>query len=154
MRNAFRPEGVFSWCPPRPGSLREHTKAYELMSCCEGLVEYARVTGERRPLEAAGRIADKLAADELDAMGSVGFMDGFCDAARRVNGISECCDVIHWIRLCAALDRATGDPRHLDRLETAFFNAGLAGIYRDGSWGRTPCGATGADTSRRRTRSG
>lgn len=134
VRNAFRDEPVYDWYPKSADSIRAHTKAYEMMSCYEGLVAYARMTGARRTLEAAERFADKLAAHELNAMGSVGFMDGFCAASARNNGISEYCDVIHWIRLCDDLYRATGHPRHLDRMERAFLNAGLAGFFRDGTW--------------------
>ena len=135
VRNPFGGKAVWDWYPPEPDSIRAHTKAYEMMSCYEGLVEYARVTGDRRVLEAAERFSDLIARDESNAMGSVGFSDGFCAAASRNNGINEFCDVIHWIRLSAALYGATGHARHLDRIELAFLNAGLAGFMRSGAWG-------------------
>lgn len=135
VRNPFSGKAVWNWYPPEPDSIRAHTKAYEMMSCYEGLVEYARITGERRVLEAVERFSDLVARDESNVMGSVGFSDGFCAAGSRNNGINEFCDVIHWIRLSAALYGVTGHARHLDRVEVAFLNAGLAGFLRSGTWG-------------------
>lgn len=131
ISNAFGPKPVCAWYP-RPNVW---AKAYELMSVCEGLVEYAKVTGERRPLEAVERIWDKLAADELNALGGVGFHDHFIGARSIPNVITESCDVIHWMRLCRALDEATHQAKYLDAWEFAFLNAFLAGVYRGGAWG-------------------
>lgn len=136
VRNAFRDEPVHLWYPmaKTPDGERQHTKAYEIMSCYEGLVEFWKVTGERRPLEAARRFADKVAVDEANAVGAVGFGDHFAHAAERHNAVNELCDVLHWLRLCSELYEATGDERHLDRMETAFYNALLAGVKADGRW--------------------
>ena len=40
------------------------TKAYEMMSCFEGLLEYARVTGNEKWLRAAERFARRVAATD------------------------------------------------------------------------------------------
>ena len=136
VRNAFRDEPVHLWYPmaKTPDGERQHTKAYEIMSCYEGLVEFWKVTGERRPLEAARRFADKVAETEANAVGAVGFGDHFAHASARHNTVNELCDVLHWLRLCCELYEATGDERHLDRMETAYYNALLAGAKADGRW--------------------
>lgn len=131
IANAFSSKPVHAWYPES----QDWAKAYELMSCVEGLVDYGRVTKASRPLEAAKLIFDKLLTDELNAVFSVGYHDKFVAAATRPNTISEVCDVIHWMRLCRSLYEATGESRYLDCWERCFFNAYLAGIYRDGKWG-------------------
>ena len=110
-------------------------KAYETQSCMEGLIEYHRVTGERRPLEAVKRLHAKLVAHELNPMAGVGYFDHFVDGGHRPNSMTEPCDVTHWIRVNRELYLLTGEAHYLDRIEKAFYNAFLAGVYRDGKWG-------------------
>jgi len=110
-------------------------KAYETMSCMEGLVEYHRVTGELRPLEAVKRLHAKLVSHELNPMAGVGYFDHFVDGGHRPNSMTEPCDVTHWIRVNRELYLLTGEAHYLDRIEKAFYNAFLAGVYRDGKWG-------------------
>ena len=131
VANAFGDKPVHEWYP-NPGSW---AKAYEMMSVVEGLVEFHRATGERRPLEAAIRIWEKLRMAESNAIGSVGYHDHFIGASAYPNAICESCDVIHWMRLCRYLNEATGDAKYLDAWELAFLNAFLAGVFRDGEWG-------------------
>ena len=131
VANAFGPRPVHEWYP----SPNKWAKAYELMSVVEGLIAFSKATGERRPLDAAVRIWEKLKAAELNPVESVGYHDHFTGAAAEVNAISEVCDVIHWMRLCRYLNEATGEAKYLDAWEAAFLNAFLAGVYRDGSWG-------------------
>ena len=131
IANAFSGKPVHEWYP----SPDSWAKAYEMVSVLGGFVEYARATGERRPLEAVERIWEMLYRYELNAVGSVGYHDHFLGAAAYPNAISESCDVVHWMRLCRFLYAATGRMRYLDAWETAFLNAFLAGVYRDGAWG-------------------
>ena len=59
----------------------------------------------------------------------------FSNGASYINGITEPCDAIHWMRLNHELFRITADPKYMDIFEETFFNAFLAGVYRDGKWG-------------------
>ena len=131
IANAFSDRPVHEWYP----SPDSWAKAYEMMSVLEGFLEYARVTGERRPFEAVERIWEMLHKYERNAVCSVGYHDHFLGAAAYPNAISESCDVVHWMRLCRYLYAATGRMRYLDAWEAAFLNAFLAGVYRDGAWG-------------------
>ena len=131
IRDAFREEPVASW-HPLPTFW---AKAYEILSCLEGLVEYHRVTGDRRVLDAVLAWHAHLVREELNPMGSAGFFDHFLHASDRVNGMTELCDVVHWIRLNRELLLITGNPRYADFVEEAFLNAFLAGVSRDGRWG-------------------
>ena len=129
--NAFSERPVADWY----GVPHEWAKAYEFMSCLEGLVEFYRVTGERSVLDAAERIWDKLARDETNPVGTVAYFDHFFNAARMTNGASEPCDSTHWIRVSRELFLVTGSVKYLDAIERTFLNGFLAGVWRDGSWG-------------------
>ena len=131
IANAFTGKPVHTWYPEPV----VWAKSYEMMSCYEGLVDYAELTGDARALEAAERAADLLAEHEMNALGSVGYYDHFTHAAANANATIEMCDVIYWMRLCHALYRTTGHVRHLDRAEKAFCNSFLSGLYRGGRWG-------------------
>ena len=131
IRNAFREEPIVTWFPLPTF----WAKAYEILSCLEGLVEYYRVTGEKRVLDAVLAWHGHLTREELNPMGSAGYFDHFLNAAAHVNGMTELCDVTHWIRFNRELLLLTGDPRYADFIEEAFLNAFLAGVSRDGRWG-------------------
>lgn len=131
IRNATRKEPLWTWYP-RP----DHwAKSYEMMSCLQGLLEYYRLTGETRIFEAVKALRDNLASSETNPIYGVGFCDKFYGAAKRVNAISEVCDLVHWIRLNYELYLLTGDVKYVDAMELTYYNAFLAGILRDGSYG-------------------
>ena len=118
-----------------PGRIGKWGKAYEMMSCLDGVLEYYRVTGERRCLDMVSRLQGMLWTHERNLVESVGYNDQFVGAARLINGASEPCDAIHWIRLNFDLYLITGDVRYVNAIEPTFYNALLAGVYRDGRWG-------------------
>lgn len=130
LSNAFNDRPVHTWAP----NSKIWAKAYEMTHCLEGLTAYARARNDGRVLEAVRRLAAKLERDEMNPMWSVGHFDHFTHAAARQSGMSEPCDVVHWLRLNRALFLATGDKHYLDLMEKAFYNAFLAGTYRDGKW--------------------
>ena len=131
IHDAFRKEKICSWYP-EPGFW---AKAYEIQSCLEGLVDYYRLTGEKRVLDAVLAFYGHLEREEMNPMKSAGHFDHFWNAADHVNGMTELCDVTHWIRLNRELLLVTGEAKYAERLEEAFYNAFLAGVTRDGRWG-------------------
>ena len=131
IRDAFRKEKICSWYP----EAAFWAKAYETQSCLEGLVDYYRTTGEKRVLDAVLAYHKHLMDEELNPMRSAGYFDHFLDARHHVNGMTELCDVTHWIRLNRELLLLTGDAKYADIIEEAFYNAFLAGVWRDGRWG-------------------
>ena len=110
-------------------------KVYEMLSCCEGLLEYYRVTGDESILDAMVAFQELVEKHELNACFSVGYNDQFANAAALPNCITEPCDAIHWIRFNRELYLITGKTKYVDAIELAFYNAYLAGIGRDGKWG-------------------
>lgn len=131
FRNADRADALYTWYP----NPNRWAKSYEMMSCLDGLLEYTRLTGDARALETVKKIYDNLLRTELNVLGDVGYVDQFYGAATQPNASTEVCDTIHWIRLGLDLYLMTGDARYCDAIELAYFNAFLAGVYRDGTWG-------------------
>ena len=133
IRNAFGEKPVHAWYPD-PGGW---AKSYEMMSCLEGVLEYAEAVGgdERERLaRAVTRIRDKLAAVELNALGSVGDNDHFVGKGGATGKGNELCDIVHWMRLNAALLRVTGDVKAADYVMKAYRNGFLESIRDDGRW--------------------
>jgi len=109
-------------------------KAYEMMSCFDGICELYRVTGEEKYLRAAERYWEGLDRYERNVMGSVSYCERFWEAASHPDGATEICDVIHWMRLSWELYRITGRARYMDAFESAFVNAFFAGMYDTGDF--------------------
>ena len=131
IANALSGKPVHEWYPEP----KEWAKAYEMMSCFDGILELYRITRTPALLESAKRFHSILKKNELNKLFSVGFNDIFANGAGYLNAISEPCDVIHWMRLCHELFLLTDDKTYLDDFELAFYNPFLAAVYRDGKWG-------------------
>ena len=123
---------IQDWHPEENG---KWGKAYEMMSVLDGFVEYYRVTGDKGALDVAARMQARIAEDERNLCLSVGYNDQFWGAARHLNGVSEPCDAVHWMRLNHDLWLVTGDVKYVDEIEATFYNAFLAGVRPDGKWG-------------------
>ncbi|OAM91238.1 hypothetical protein AW736_04275, partial [Termitidicoccus mucosus] len=113
-------------------------KAYEIMSCYEGVCELYRATGNKRWFDATVAFHALLAKHEMMLVGSGSAMECWCDGAGRqaetLERPLESCTAMLWIKLCAQLLRVTGDPRYADDIELAFYNAFLGSMAADGSW--------------------
>lgn len=129
--NAFSEKPLAEWFD----NPEEWAKAYELMSCLDGLLELYRVTGTRRYFEAVKNIRDLIEEYETNAFFSVGFNDLFISGGDYVNSASEPCDVIHWYRVNYELYCLTGDKKYADTLEIIGYNALLASVTKDTKWG-------------------
>lgn len=110
-------------------------KAYETMSCFDGILELYRITGEEKYLKATENFWDLLIKYELNPLMSVGFNDIFLFARSQLDAVSEPCDVIHFLRITTELFKLTGNKKYIDMVELSFENALVAGMDRDGKWG-------------------
>ncbi len=110
-------------------------KAYEMMSCFDGLCELYRLNGDERLLDAVKAQYAMLKEHEGNLLGSTGYCERFAEAASQPNAATEICDVIHWMRLSHELFCLTGEARYMEDFENAFLNAFLAGMYADGRGG-------------------
>jgi DUF1680 family protein len=114
------------------------TKAYEMMSCYEGLCELYRVTGNKKYLEAPVKLAESILKDEITIIGTGSAGELWCGGRNKqcdgsVVGM-ETCVTVTWMKFCVQLLRLTGDPKYADALETSLDNALLSALAPEGQW--------------------
>lgn len=113
-------------------------KAYEMMSCFEGLCELYRATGKREYLDASVKLADGILREEatLVGVGTRGevWFSGTKQQAGVVDKPMETCVTVTWMKFCDQLLRLTGDVRYADELEKNLYNGLLGAMMPDGKW--------------------
>ncbi len=114
------------------------SKAYEMMSNYEGLLELYRTTGEPRYREAVQKVYAAIRDREITVIGSGSDWERWCDGRGRqteqwAKGM-ETCVTATWIKLSAQMLRLSGDPACADEIERAACNALLGAEAPDGSW--------------------
>ncbi len=114
------------------------TKAYEMMSCFEGLLEYYRVTGEEKWKTAVVNFAKRVRLSEISVIGSSGCTHELFDhtLVRQVNTkyngvMQETCVTVTWMKFCFQLLCVTGDSVYADEIEKSVYNALLGAINFD-----------------------
>ena len=118
------------------GVLTNRGKAYEMMSCYQGLIEYWEVTGRKDLLDAAVSSARAIAAEEINLAGSGASYEHWYHGAEHQHEhfphTQETCVTITWMRLCQKLLAVTGDSFWADEFEKTFYNAYLGALSLDG----------------------
>ncbi|MCX6366785.1 MAG: glycoside hydrolase family 127 protein [Armatimonadetes bacterium] len=113
-------------------------KAYEMMSCFEGVCELYRETGAARLREALLAFAESILVHERMAHGGAGNHELWCEGVRGQTEVleqpGETCVTVTWMKLCLHLLRLTGDPKWADELELSLYNALLGAMTPDGRW--------------------
>lgn len=122
---------VHEWFP----NPKTWTKAYEFISCVEGLTQLYRLTGKRDYLRAAVNIYEAIRTHERSIFGGIGKNDKMVNASRLLQTECEPCDAVYWQRLSAQLLRLTGDPKYADEIERTMYNVLCAAMNADGTWG-------------------
>lgn len=111
-------------------------KAYEMMSCYQGLIEYWEETGRKELLDAAIASARAIAAEEINLAGSGASYEHWYHGAQHQHQpfphTQETCVTITWMRLCEKLLAVTGDRFWADEFEKTFYNAYLGALSADG----------------------
>lgn len=105
-------------------------KAYEMMSCFEGLLEYYRVTGNEDCKTAVVNFVDAVAKTDITIIGCAGCRHEQFDhsALRQFDPterglMQETCVTVTWMKLCWQLLRLTGEARYAEYMERSAFNA-------------------------------
>lgn len=130
VADRFRhPEVWWSWENGR--------KAYEMMSCYEGLLQLYLVTGTPEYLQAVKMMAENIIETEINIAGSGSAFEcwyhGIDNQTRPTYHTMETCVTITWMKLCNALLQVTGNQKYADEIEKTFYNALMASMKEDGS---------------------
>ena len=113
------------------------SKAYEMMSCYQGLLEYYEVTGRKELFDAAVKTAEDIVKEEINLAGGCACSEAWFHGARKQHlpylRLQETCVTTTWMRFCEKLLEMTDDPKWADQLERTFYNAYLGAMKPDGS---------------------
>lgn len=111
------------------------TKAYEMISCFEGLLEYYRVTGIEKYKQAVILFANKILESDFTVIGSCGCTHELFDhstvrQANTTNGsiAQETCVTVTLMKFFYQLTLLTGDVKYIDAFEVSFYNAYLGSV--------------------------
>jgi hypothetical protein len=122
-----RPAKWFSW--------ENGQKAYEMMSCYEGLLDLYRLTGTRQYLDATVRAFENIRDTEILPAGSGSSRECWHGGARQPHlpapDMMETCVSTTWLNLCSNLLTLTADPRYADEIERTAYNALLGALAPD-----------------------
>ncbi|MCE5270574.1 glycoside hydrolase family 127 protein, partial [bacterium] len=112
-------------------------KAYEMMSCYEGLVELYKVTGQAEYLRAAEAAWQSIRDTEINVAGGGSSREcwygGGRHQARTALSSMETCVSVTWLRFSTRLLALTGDPRYAEAVERTLYNALLGAMTPDGA---------------------
>ena len=123
------PEKWWSW--------ENGQKAYEMMSCYDGLLELYKVTKKPEYLEAIIKTVDNIMETEINIAGSGSAFECWYGTVERQTQATyhtmETCVTTTWMKLCDKMLEITGDPKYADEIEKSFYNALMASMKYDAS---------------------
>ena len=110
------------------------TKAYEMMSYFEGILEFYRTTGIEKYKTAVINFANKILESDFTVIGCSGCTHELFDhsTVRQTNtnnGIQqETCVTVTLMKFMYQLTLLTGDPKYIDAFEISLYNAYLGSV--------------------------
>lgn len=106
------------------------TKAYEMTSCFEGLLEFYKITGIEKYKIALINYADKILESDFTIIGSSGCTHELFDhstvrQANTTNGkvMQETCVTVTLMKFFYRMTLLTGDTKYIDAFEVSMYNA-------------------------------
>ena len=122
------------------------SKAYEMMSCYQGLLDYVEVKGKSEKgrsgelddlFRAAVKTAEDIVREEINLAGGCACSEAWFHGAKKQHlhylRLQETCVTTTWMRFCEKLLEVTDDPKWADQIERTFYNAYLGAMKADGS---------------------
>ncbi len=107
-------------------------KAYEMMSCFEGLLHYYMITGNEKHKTALLNFGHRIIDGELSVIGCSGCTHELFDhtAVKQTQTdydgvVQETCVCVTWMRFAQQLFELTGDVAFADAVEQSFYNCYL-----------------------------
>ncbi|MFH0756937.1 MAG: beta-L-arabinofuranosidase domain-containing protein [Bacteroidota bacterium] len=112
-------------------------KAYEMMSCYDGLLRLFQHTGNQEYFDAAYKAAVNILEEEINIVGSGATMECWYHGKERQTvptmHTMETCVTITWMKLCYEIYRLTGELRWMEEIEKSTYNNLLGSLMPDGS---------------------
>ena len=114
------------------------SKAYEMMSCYQGLLDYVEVKsgGVENILKAVVMTAEDIVKEEVNLAGGCASSEAWFHGAKKQHlpyvHLQETCVTTTWMRFCEKLIEVTGDAKWADQIERTFYNAYLGALRLDG----------------------
>lgn len=112
-------------------------KAYEMMSCYEGLLELYRLTGKTEYRTAVTKVWENIRNTEINVAGSGASVECWYGGKNLqiypAKHYQETCVTATWIKLSEQLLRLTGEAKYADAIEQTYYNALLGSMKPDGS---------------------
>lgn len=99
-------------------------KAYEMLSCLNGALEYYRTVGDPKILQACLNAWQDIVEHRLYPTGAASYREFFHgdDDFPNVNNVGETCVTVTWLQFNAQLLRLTGEVRFAEQLERVVLN--------------------------------
>ena len=113
-------------------------KAYEMLSCLNGALEYYRTVGDPQILQACLNAWQDIVSHRLYITGAASYEEVFHDDfdMPNVHNVGETCVTVTWLQFNAQLLRLTGEARFAEQLEHVVLNQLLGAQRCDGAaWG-------------------
>ncbi len=113
-------------------------KAYEMLSCLNGALEYYRTVGDPKILKACLNAWQDIVDHRLYLTGTASYREFFHGDfdLPNVNNVGETCVTVTWLQFNAQLLRLTGEARFAEQLERTTLNQLFGAQSCDGtSWG-------------------
>ncbi len=112
-------------------------KAYEMMSCYEGLLEFYRLTGNETYKRAVENTWQNILETEINIVGSGAstetWFGGKAVQHTPINHYQETCVTVTWLKLSEQLLRLTGEAKYADEVEKTYYNALLGSMSAHGA---------------------
>lgn len=112
-------------------------KAYEMMSCYEGLLELYKVTRNPLYLSVVEKTVGHIVREEINIAGSGSAFECWYGGKERQTlptyHTMETCVTFTWMQLCNRLLQITGNSLYADYMEKAAYNALMASLKNDAS---------------------
>ena len=115
-----------------------NAKAYEMLSCLNGVLELYRTTGDAQLLTACQNAWNDIVDNRLYITGAASYREHFHDDfdMPNVNNVGETCVTVTWLQFNAQLLRLTGQACYAEQLEHVTLNQLLGAQKPDGTaWG-------------------
>ena len=104
-------------------------KAYEMMSCFEGLLQYYCITGIEKYKTALLNFGKRILSEEISIIGCSGCTHELFDhtAVRQTQTdykgiVQETCVTVTWMKFALAMLELSGDVAYADAIEQSFYN--------------------------------